>query len=143
MTVLVPSPEQNKPAVPLWSIDDYVREHAGASALNTSSIKTLNGDLPVTALIQISSSSSSSSYQETVEQLTTQEPVQTDNADHRKSNGLLAVDKEYVYVCFNWWGGGEGLGLIASCCSGSEPVLTPSSFLAEENLARRSGGNGA
>ena len=91
-------------------MEDYVREHAGASTLNTSSIKTLNGDLPVTALVQISSSSSSSSYQETVEQLTTQEPVQTDNADHPKSNGLLAVDNEYVFVSFNWLGGGGGGG---------------------------------
>ena len=141
MTVIVSSPGQNKPVVPLWSIEDYVREHAGAPTLNTSSIKSLNGDLPVTALVHISSSSSSSSYQETVEQLTTQEPVLTDSVDRPKSNGFVTVDKEYVFVCFCWWG--EGLGSIASRCSGSEPALTPSSFLGEENRARGSGGNGA
>ena len=38
---------------------------------------------------------------------------------------------------------GEGLGSIATRCSGSEPALTPSSFLGEENRARGSGGNGS
>ena len=97
MTVLVSSPEQDKPVRTLWSIEDYIRDPAGATTLNTSSIKTLNGDMSVTALLHISSSSSSSSYQETVEQLTAQEHVQTDSVDHSKRNGLLTVNKEYVF----------------------------------------------
>ena len=101
MIVLVSSPEQDKPVRTLWSIEDYIRDPAGATTLNTSSIKTLNGDMSVTALLHISSSSSSSSYQETVEQLTAQEHVQTDSVDHSKRNGLLTVNKEYVFFTAN------------------------------------------
>ena len=99
MTVLVSSPEHEKPVLPLRSIEDYVREHAEASRLNTSSIKTLNGEMSVTALINISPSSSSSSYVDAIDQLTTQEPVQTENAEYSKSKVLSSEENQYVF-CF-------------------------------------------
>ena len=100
MTVLVSSPGQEKPVLPLRSIEDYMREHVGAAKLNSSSIKTLNGDMSVTALVKMSSSSSSSSYFEAADDLPTQEPVQTGNADYSQSNVLLTDDKGYVFVLF-------------------------------------------
>ena len=98
MTVLVSSPEQNKrarlPAPPLWNIGDCRKEHAGASSLNKSSIKTLNSEMNATSLINITSSSSSSSFFEADDQLTAQDAVKGDIENGPKLNGLLADEKE-------------------------------------------------
>lgn len=98
MTVLVSSPEQNKrallPAPPLRNIGDYRKEHAGASSLNKSSIKTLNSEMNATSLTNITSSSSSSSFFEADDQLTAQDEVKGDIENGPKLNGLLADEKE-------------------------------------------------
>lgn len=97
MTVLVSSPEQNKPvllAPPLRNIEDFVKEHAGASSLNKSSIKTLDSETSVTSLINITSSSSSSSFFEADDQLTTQDAVKADIESGAKLNGLLPDEEE-------------------------------------------------
>ena len=97
MTVLVSSPEQNKAVLPppsnLRSVEDYVKDHAEASSLNKSSIKTLNGDMTITPLVNISSSSSSSSFVEAVDKHATQDLLQTDIEDQAKTNGFLAENK--------------------------------------------------
>lgn len=100
MTVLVSSPEQNKAVLPppsnLRSVEDYVKDHAEASSLNKSSIKTLNGDMTITPLVNISSSSSSSSFVEAVDKHATQDLLQTDIEDQAKTNGFLAENKRQV-----------------------------------------------
>lgn len=67
-----------------------IGKHMEASKLNVSSIKTLNGDMSVTPLQQLSSSSSSSSYVEGTEEI--QKVAKTD----RKITS--AEDKGYVYM---------------------------------------------
>ena len=99
MTVLVSSPEQNKrallpPPPPLRNIGDCRKEHAGASSLNKSSIKTLNSEMNATSLVNITSSSSSSSFFEADDQLTAQDEVKGDIENGPKLNGLLADEKE-------------------------------------------------
>lgn len=95
MTVLVSSPgKQDKPVFAVGLVGRFVGEHVGAAKLNTSSIKTLNGDMSVTALVQLSTSSSSSSYLEAVDQ--TQESQKTDSVDLSNKNILPANDKQYV-----------------------------------------------
>lgn len=114
MTVLVSSPEQNKrallPAPPLRNIGDYRKEHAGASSLNKSSIKTLNSEMNATSLINITSSSSSSSFFEADDQLTAQDEVKGDIENGPKLNGLLADEKEQAR---NTQGTEESPGLIS------------------------------
>lgn len=97
MTVLVSSPEQNKRALlppPLRSVVDNGKEHAGASSLNKSSIKTLNSEMSATSLVNITSSSSSSSFFEADDQLTAQDAVKGDIENGPKLNGLLPDEKE-------------------------------------------------
>lgn len=95
MTVLISSPDkQDKPVFTVGPVDRFVGEHVGAAKLNTSSIKTLNGDMSVTALVDLSTSSSSSSYLEAVDQM--QETEKKDNADPSNKNILPAKDKQYV-----------------------------------------------
>ena len=67
-----------------------IGKHMEASKLNVSSIKTLNGDMSVTPLQQLSSSSSSSSYVEATEEI--QKVAKTG----RKITS--AEDKGYVYM---------------------------------------------
>lgn len=106
MTVLVSSPGQDKPVIivghepdkPVFAVGHagyFLGEHDGAANLNTSSIKTLNGNMSVTALMNLSTSSSSSSYLEAVDQ--TQETGKTDSAYLSNKNILPAEDKEYVF----------------------------------------------
>ena len=97
MTVLVSSPgKQDKPVFTVGHVGRFVAEHVGAAELNTSSIKTLNGDMSVTALVQLSTSSSSSSYLEAEDQ--TQESEKTDSVDltNKNMNG-----EQYVYLPFS------------------------------------------
>ena len=92
MTVLVSSlGKQDKPVFTDGPVGRFVGEHVGAAKLNTSSIKTLNGDMSVTALVQISTSSSSSSYLDAVDQ--TQESEKTDSTDFTNKNILPVNDK--------------------------------------------------
>ena len=99
MTVLVSSPvKQEKPVFTVGPVGRFLGEHVGAANLNTSSIKTLNGDMSVTALVDISTSSSSSTYLEAVDQ--TQESETTDSAELSKKNIFPANDKEYVLSSF-------------------------------------------
>ena len=100
MTVLVSSPgKHDKPVFPVVPVGRFVGEHVEAAKLNTSSIKTLNGDMSVTALVQLSTSSSSSSYLDAVDQ--TQESDKTDSADLTNKNILPVNDKQYVYLPFS------------------------------------------
>ena len=100
MTVLVSSPgKQDKPVFTVGHVGRFVREHIGAAELNTSSIKTLNGEMSVTALVQLSTSSSSSSYLEAVDQ--TQESEKTDSADLTNENILPLNGEQYVYLPFS------------------------------------------
>ena len=99
MTVLVSSPgKQDKPVFTVGPVNRLVGEHVGAANLNSSSIKTLNGNMSVTALVDISTSSSSSSYLEAVGQ--TQESEMTDSAELSNKNILPASDKQYVLSFF-------------------------------------------
>ena len=99
MTVLVSSPgKQDKPVFTVGLVNRFVGEHVGAANLNSSSIKTLNGNMSVTALVDISTSSSSSSYLEAVGQ--TQESEMTDSAELSNENILPASDKQYVLSFF-------------------------------------------
>ena len=93
MTVLVSSPDkQDKPVFTLDPVDRFLGEHEGAAKLNTSSIKTLNGDMSVTALVHLSTSSSSSSYSEAVDHV--QESGKTDNVNLPNKNMFSAKDEE-------------------------------------------------
>ena len=91
MTVQVSSPGiQVKPVFTLGHNTDHVMaEHVEASKLNISSIKTLNDDMSVTALVELSSSSSSS-YVEASEQA--QELEKTDEK--------IPPAENKRYVCF-------------------------------------------
>ncbi|KAL9968300.1 hypothetical protein ACROYT_G026657 [Oculina patagonica] len=95
MTVLVSSPDKpDKPVFTLDPADHFLGKHDGAAKLNTSSIKTLNGDMSITALVNLSTSSSSSSYLEAVDH--TQESGKTDNVNLSNKNVLPAKDKENI-----------------------------------------------
>lgn len=96
MTVLISSPDkQDKPVFTLGSVDHLFEEHVGAAKLNTSSIKTLNGDMSVTALVNLSTSSSSSSYLEAADEF--QDSAKTDNVDLLNKNVLPWKEEEYVF----------------------------------------------
>ena len=106
MTVLATSPNQEKQekrVLPIRTIGDRLREHTEGSTLNTSSIKSLNGNMSITPLVNMSSSSSPSSYADACDQQTTQETAKGENgADFFESNAP-PTDKQYViltYACY-------------------------------------------
>lgn len=97
LTVQVSSPVI--PVKPVFTLDhvtgQVIGKHMEASKLNVSSIKTLNGDMSVTPLQQLSSSSSSSSYVEATEEI--QKVAKTDrkitSAEDKgySTNGIAAA----------------------------------------------------
>ena len=106
MTVLATSPNQEKQekrVLPIRTIGDRLREHTEGSTLNTSSIKSLNGNMSITPLVNMSSSSSSSSYADASGQQTTQETAKGENGVDFFESNVPPTDKQYVilaYACY-------------------------------------------
>lgn len=106
MTVLATSPNQEKQekrVLPIRTVRDCLREQTEGSTLNTSSIKSLNGNMSITPLVNMSSSSSSSSYVDAPDQQTTQETAKGENSEDFFESNAPPTDKQYVILTYAFY----------------------------------------
>lgn len=106
MTVLATSPNQEKQekrVLPIRTVGDYLREHTEGSRLNTSSIKSLNDNMSITPLVNMSSSSSSSSYGDASDQQTRQETAKGENGVDFFESNAPPTDKQYVILTYAFY----------------------------------------